>query len=271
MLSQQLDNYYYHYLRISEIRVRYYDAADANKNPVLFLHGLGGSIESWINNIEKMSQSFRVIAVDMPGFGQSDKPKMSYTIKFYREFVVQFLHSLKISKISIVGSSLGGHVAAEVAINHPDIVEKLVLVSPPGALPSSFKGTSALKRYIKVIHARNVQQVKQALFAVDNKPVDDAYAQIVFEKISMPGAKEAFLSALKGSAQAPRLNSRLNKIHAPTLLLWGKEDAMIPVKFIEPFVKMKNCRIILLEGCGHRPHAERPQLFNKLIADFFIS
>jgi pimeloyl-ACP methyl ester carboxylesterase len=84
----------------------------------------------------------------------------------------------------------------------------------------------------------------------------------------MPGAKEAFLSALKGSAQAPRLGSRLHRIKAPSMLLWGKEDIMIPVRFAEPFVKMKNCRVVLLENCGHRPHAEKPELFNRLVTDF---
>jgi pimeloyl-ACP methyl ester carboxylesterase len=247
--------------------VRYLEAG-SNENVVVLLHGLGGSIESWVNNINEISQSFRILAVDLPGFGQSDKPKMSYTIKFYRKFVIQFLKSLGKSLVSIVGSSLGAHIASELAICYPDMVEKLVLISPPGTLPSSFKGTAALKRYVKVIDARNVQQVKDALFVVDNKPVDDIYAQVVFEKISMPGARNAFLSALEGSAQAPRLNNLLKKIQAPTLLLWGKEDSIIPIKFIYPFVKMRNCRILLIENCGHRPHAEKPQLFNKMVIDF---
>src|SRR5437867_5344994 len=170
-------------------------------------------------------------------------------------------------QVSIVGSSLGGQVAAEVAINRPSLIKKLVLISPAGALPRSFKGSPALWKYVKVIDARSVQQVKQALSAVDNKPVEDSYAQLVYEKFVMPGAKEAFLSALAGSARAPRLNSRLNRIKAPTLLLWGKEDYMIPVKFAEPFVKMKNCSVVLLESCGHRPHFERPELFNRIVSD----
>jgi pimeloyl-ACP methyl ester carboxylesterase len=119
-----------------------------------------------------------------------------------------------------------------------------------------------------VIKARSVQQVKRALTAVDNNPVDDSYAQLVYEKFMIPEARDAFLSALTGSARAPRLNNRLNRIKALTLVLWGKEDHMIPVKFVEPFVKMKKCRIILFENCGHRPHFERPELFNKIVSDF---
>jgi 2-hydroxy-6-oxonona-2,4-dienedioate hydrolase len=254
------------YLQIGDLRVRYADAGDGEA--VIMIHGLGGSIESWTNNFDELAKSLHVLAIDLPGFGLSDKPKMKYTIKFFKHVIVRFLQQLQIDQVSIVGSSLGGHIAAEVAIDHPDLLKRLVLISPPGALPSSFKGTPALKRYAKVVNAKSIQQVKQALFAVDNKQVDDSYAQLVYQKMSMSGAREAFLSALAGSAQAPRLNNRLQKIKAPTLLLWGKEDKMIPVKFVEPFIKMKNCRIVLLENCGHRAHVDKPELFNRIVVDF---
>jgi len=256
----------YHFVPVENLRICYVDAGSGR--PVLLIHGLGGSIESWTNNIGELAKSLRVIAVDLPGFGLSDKPKMNYTIKFYREFVVRFLKRLQMGQVSIVGSSLGGQVAAEVAINRPSLIKKLVLISPAGALPHSFKGSPALWKYVKVINAKSAHQVKQALFVLDNKPVDDSYAQLVYQKLLMPGAKEAFLSALAGSARAPRLNNRLHRIKAPTLLIWGKEDYMIPVKFVEPFVKMKNCRIVMLENCGHRPHFARPELFNRIVAEF---
>jgi pimeloyl-ACP methyl ester carboxylesterase len=256
-------------MQVGKLRVRYIDSGSGA--PVLLMHGLGGSIESWTNNIEELAKSMRVIAVDLPGFGLSDKPKMNYTIRFYKGFAVQLMKQLQLDQVSIVGSSLGGQVAAEVAINNPSLVTRLVLISPVGALPRSFKGSPALWRYIKVVNAQSVQQVRQALSAVDNKPVDDSYAQLVLQKMSMPGAKEAFLSALAGSAKAPRLNNRLNRIKSPTLVLWGKEDYMIPVKFVEPFVNMKNCRIVMLENCGHRPHFERPELFNRIVADFLLT
>jgi pimeloyl-ACP methyl ester carboxylesterase len=253
------------YLQIGDIRTRYLDRGTGQ--PAILVHGLGGSIESWANNIDGLSSEIRAVALDLPGFGQSDKPKMNYTVKFYRDFLASFIERLQL-RATLVGSSLGGQIAAELAIARPDLVQKLVLISPAGALPASFRGSPALKRYVKVTKARSVEQAKQALFAVDGRPVDDAYARMVFERLSMPGAADAFLSALVGSARASRLNSRLHRIRAATLLLWGKEDAMIPIKFVDPFVKMKNCRIIMLEGCGHRPHVEKPALFNRLLTDF---
>jgi pimeloyl-ACP methyl ester carboxylesterase len=256
----------FQFAEVDGLHVRYVDSGAGR--PLLLIHGLGGAIESWVNNLDALAKEMRVIALDLPGFGYSDKPKMSYTIRFYADFVAKFVKQLGVEPLAVVGSSLGGHIACELAITHPEVVSKLVVVAPPGALPKSFKGTPALKKYAMVLQAKSVAEVKKALFAVDRKPVADDYAKIVFEKLAMPGAKEAFLSALMGSARAPRLNRRLSKIRAPTMVLWGKDDIMIPAKYVEPFVGMKNSRIVLLENCGHRPHVDRPAVFNKLILDF---
>ena len=251
---------------IDGLKIRIFERGSGN--PVIFLHGLGGSIESWTNNLDSLSARQRVIALDLPGFGQSSKPRLKYTVPFYRDFLLEFIKQLGLARVSIVGSSLGGHIACELAVAKPSLIEKLVLVSPAGALPRSFKASPALRRYIKVTSAHSIEEVKRALYAVDKKPVDESYARVVFERFSDPDAKEAFLSALGGSASAPRLQGRLHKIQAPTLLIWGKEDIMIPVKFVEPFVRMKNCRVVILEHCGHRPHSERPTIFNQMVASF---
>ena len=85
----------------------------------------------------------------------------------------------------------------------------------------------------------------------------------------MPRARHAFMSSLKESSAAPRLINRLKRIKARTLVIWGKEDRLIPVKYCEPFItKMDNCKLLLIEKCGHRPHAEKPDLFNKVVIDF---
>lgn len=257
------------FIRIGRIRAHYVDAGRGKKT-VLLIHGLGGSTDSWENNIGPLSRRMRVVALDLPGFGLSDKPRMDYSIRFYHGFVARFIESLKIAPLAVCGSSLGGHVAAELALHRPDLVSRLVLVCPPGALPKSFKGSPALWRYSKVLQATSVKETKAALSAVDNKPVDGAYARSAFAKMSMPGARDAFLSALAGSAKAPRLNSRLDRIKPPVLVLWGKDDIMIPVQFAQPFIEMKNSRVVLLERCGHRVHRDRPEMFNSLVSGFAL-
>ncbi len=258
------------FVKIGRIRAHYVEANSRAKKAILLVHGLGGSVDSWENNIGPLSKQLHVIALDLPGFGLSDKPKIDYSIRFYYGFVARFIESLGIAPLAVCGSSLGGHVAAELALHRPDLVSRIVLVCPPGALPKSFKGTPALWRYSQVLKAKSVKETKEALSSVDNKPVDDAYAKAAFEKMSMPGARDAFLSALAGSAKAPRLDSRLDKLKMPVLVLWGKDDIMIPVQYAEPFIRMKKSRVVLLENCGHRVHRDRPELFNSLVSGFVL-
>jgi len=100
--------------------------------------------------------------------------------------------------------------------------------------------------------------------------VNRSYADAIYKRLSLPGAKEAFVSALKGSAMATRYNNKLEKIGTDMLLIWGKEDRMIPLRFIRPFLEHGKSRIIILEKCGHRPHVENPKLFNKVVKDFLL-
>lgn len=257
------------YLTIDNILIRY---TDKNQKgfPLFLIHGLGGSIESWSNNIEYLSNKFRVIALDLPGFGLSDKPNVSYTINFYVKFLEKFIKKLKITHLFLIGSSLGGHIAVEFTIKNQKIVDKLILISPVGSLPKSFKGTSALKKYFKIVEAKSLNDIYRILTSIDKSKVDRSYAKIIYNRLSLPGARDAFISALKGSANAPRYNNKLAKINTNMLLIWGKEDKMIPLKYIRPFMGHRKSRIIIIENCGHRPHIENPKLFNKVVKHFLM-
>ena len=257
------------YITIDNVLIRYTDK-NQKRFPLFLIHGLGGSIESWTNNIEFLSKKFRIIAFDLPGFGLSDKPKVSYTINFYVNFLEKFIKILKIKHLFLIGSSLGGHIATEFTMRNRTIVDKLILISPAGCLPKSFKGTPSLKRYIKIVDAKSSNDINRILTSIDNSLVDRSYANIMYKRLSMPGAKDAFISALKGSANAPRYNNKLAKINTNMLLIWGKEDKMIPLKYIRPFMEHGNSRMIIIENCGHRPHVENPKLFNKIVKDFLM-
>ena len=257
------------YVRINGINIRYIDQ-NQNREPVLFIHGLGGSIESWNYNIGPMSsRNLRIVALDLPGFGLSDSPKINYSINFYSEYVVKFLQTIGIDRnISIIGSSLGGQIGAEIAIKNNVPVTKLVLISPAGVPPKSFKGTPTLRRYLSILQAKSFEELKNILTSLADGPVKESYAKIIFERLSRPGAKEAFVSALKESSRAPRFTKNIRKSSAKIFVLWGREDKMIPLKFIRPFVKQSNCRILIIEHCGHRPHVSHSRLFNSTVYNF---
>ncbi len=255
------------YLTIDNVLVRYIDK-NQKGFPLIFIHGLGGSIESWINNIEFLSTKFRVISLDLPGFGLSDKPRVSYTIMYYVNFLEKFINKLKINHLYLIGSSLGCHIGVEFTLRNKKVVDKLILISPAGSMPKSFKGTLVLNRYIKIVKAKSANEIFKILRSIDKTMLTHSYANVLYKRLSLPGSKYAFISAVKGSARAPRYDSKLAEINTNMLLLWGKEDKMIPLKYVCPFMEHGNSRIIILENCGHRPHAEKAKLFNKIVKDF---
>jgi pimeloyl-ACP methyl ester carboxylesterase len=255
------------YAVIDNLRIRYQDSATAGAKTLIFLHGLGGSIESWDSNTIQLSKKYRTVVFDLPGFGISDKPLKNYTIGFFSSFVMQAVRRVNIElPINIIGSSLGGQIAANIAVVNPNKVDKLVLISPAGFTPKSFLNSHGLQKYTGILRATSNAEIKKALSGTTTAPVSSKLASLVRERISMPGAKDAFDSSLRHSATARRINT--NKIKSPTLVIWGKEDLVIPVRFVVPFIEMKNCRVIILENCGHRPHAEQPGLVNEIIQRF---
>jgi pimeloyl-ACP methyl ester carboxylesterase len=257
------------FTNVTNYKVRYAESGNSMKN-VLFIHGLGGSAESWKHNTDEFARYFHVFAPDLIGFGHSDKPKIRYTMGNFIDFLSAFMDVVGIKSADVIGSSMGGQIAAEFVIKHKDRVEKLVLVSPAGVPPREFKGTRELKQYMGIFKAKNVDDVRKALTPVDadQSTVSEDYVRNVYAYVKMDGAERAFMSSLKESAAAPRLVKRLRRIKAKTLVVWGKDDRLIPVKYCVPFLAMQNCRMVLLEGVGHRPHFERPALFNRTVIDF---
>jgi len=263
-------NVQFKFTDVMNYKVRYAESGDELRH-ILLVHGLGGSAESWTYNVDEFAKHFHVFAPDLIGFGHSDKPNIRYAMKIFTNFLSKFMDAMGLKKASIVGSSMGGQIAAEFAIKYPDKIEKLVLISPAGIPPKEFKGTKELKLYVKIFDAKNLDEVRKALLPVDadQSAITEEYVKAVYQYTMMEGAKHAFMSSLKGSSLAPRLANRLKSIKAKTLIMWGRDDRLIPVKYCEPFItKMENCRLLIIEKCGHRPHVEKPDLFNRVVIDF---
>ncbi len=172
-------------------KIRYFEVG-TTKETLLLLHGLGASAERWESVIPLFAKKFRVIVPDLIGFGYSDKPMVDYTTDYFAEFVSKFVNKIGIKKMSIIGSSLGGQIAAESVINYDVNVKKLVLVSPSGIMKHS---TPALNEYISAALYPDADSAMSAFQTMSGtKNIDDKIISGFIERMQLPNAKMAFMS-----------------------------------------------------------------------------
>jgi len=170
---------------IDSNKIRYFEKG-TSKDTLLLLHGLGASAERWENVIPLFAKKFRVIVPDLIGFGYSDKPMADYTTDYFSEFVYKFVDKLGINDLNIIGSSLGGQIAAEFIINHDVNVRKLVLVSPSGVMKHS---TPALDAYISAALYPNKDSALNAFQAMSGrKNIDEKIISKFVARMQLPNA-----------------------------------------------------------------------------------
>lgn len=248
-------------------RIRYLEEGRSDRTLVL-IHGLGGSSERWLGVIPLLASKYRVIAPDLIGFGYSDKPSADYTIEFFANFLSSFIETLGLKRVTLVGTSLGGQIAAQYAADKQS-VERLVLVAPSGAMKSS---TTAVDVYIMAALYPNPASAREAFSMMSRSgKVDDFTVSDFVKRMSLPNAKLAFISAVLGIKNSS-IDKMLPKIRAPTLLVWGRQDAVIPIAHAAKYgSSIKDCTFLPLEDCGHLPHVEMPQAFADTVLGFLQS
>jgi 2-hydroxy-6-oxonona-2,4-dienedioate hydrolase len=251
--------------------IRYLEDGPTDGKILILLHGLGASAERWSRVIPTLSRDYRVIAPDIIGFGYSDKPAVEYTMDFFIDFFKSFLDNLGISKASIIGSSLGGHIASEFAIRFNHIVEKLVLVSPAGMMRNS---NPTLDKYIMAALYPEHQRVYEAFseMVYDSNTLNQEILMDFVNRMSLPNAKYAFMSTLLGIRYAPRLTGRLSNITAPTLLMWGENDTTIPLaEYANQYNGIPNMEeLVVIKKCGHIAPIEKPATISRTVLRFLM-
>ena len=247
-------------------KIRYFEVG-TSKETLLLLHGLGASAERWQEVIPLFAKKFRVIVPDLIGFGYSDKPMVDYTTDYFAEFVSKFVNEIGIKKMNIIGSSLGGQIAAESMINYDVNVKKLVLVSPSGVMKHS---TPALNAYISAALYPNTDSALNAFQVMSGrKKIDEKIVSGFIERMQLPNAKMAFMSTLLGLSNSEAITEKLQLITIPTLIVWGENDPVIPIDYAQSFVSgINDCRFYKMTGCGHTPYVEKPKAFFQIVADF---
>jgi pimeloyl-ACP methyl ester carboxylesterase len=264
--------------RLSAGEMTYVDLGEGDRPPIVFVHGLGGSWQSWLENLPRAAQERRVIAVDLPGFGISPMPTEEISIPLYARLVEELLEQLGIESAVLVGNSMGGFVSAELAIHHPERVERLVLAAACGISTTNLRRrptlsvfnvaglisavTLARSRYI-VTRPRLRHPVLATVIRHPSRLRPDVLFQI------MPGSNtQGFMPALRSLLDYD-ITDRLGEISCPTLLVWGREDILVPVGDADEYERLiPDARKVVFDETGHMPMLERPGEFNDGLMGF---
>ena len=250
--------------------------------PIVFIHGLSGSWQNWLEQLPVFARDHRVIAFDLPGFGASEMPSETITISGYARFVDALMSQLGMSSAAAVGNSMGGFIGAELAIAFPERVERLVLVSAAG-LTIEHQRDERVLALLKTLDkrlaayaawfgtrsedlARRPRARRMILGLVAYRP-EQLPAALVAEQVRGSG-KPGFVPALDALTSYP-LRDRLPQIACPTLIVWGTEDKLVPVGDADEFARLiPNARKVVWPRTGHVAMLERPEAFNGLLAAF---
>ncbi len=272
------------WLDLDGLRIHYLVAGDIGSH-VILLHGGGFDSASltYRFSLGPLSRRHVVIAPDLPGYGQSDKPKIDYSMEYYLTFLGRFMDTLGLERASLVGLSLGGGVALGFTLRHPRRVERLVLVDSYGLgseapwplLTYLYVRVPGLAQMFSRLSMRSRLLIKWSLkanaFGDPAAATDDLVDELVRSVPSDAG--RAFISFQKSEVSRGGLRSsfvdRLSEIEVPTLLVHGEVDKLVPVAWARrAHQRIKGSRLEILPGAGHWSIREQPARFNELLDSF---
>ena len=249
---------------MAEVQGQHIHYDEAGQGPVLILlHGLGSNAGIWVNNIAPLAAHYHVYAPDQIGFGHSDKPLLDYKIQTFVEFLQGFMESQNIKQAALAGNSLGGWIALDFAAQHPDLVGKLVLVNSAGLRfgqgPVPDLNPSSLT---------SMRQLLELIF-YNKQMVTDEFVHYAFANHLKDNDGYTIQRTLAGFAQDQFEESKLGSIHVPTLIIWGRNDELIPLAKGEQFHQgIAGSKMAVIDQCGHLPELEKPEEFDRVLTDF---
>lgn len=233
--------------------------------PVLLLiHGFGASLHTWEPWAETLSEHYRVIRIDLPGSGLSPPdPSGLYTDARTEQLVLALLDQLQVAQLTLIGHSIGGRIAWRMAANHPERITRLVLIAPDGFASPGFEYGKApevpasLKLMTQVL-PRPMLRMSLAPAYADPEALSDRLTDRYYDLMRAPGVRSALLARMEQTVLTdPR--PALRRIDAPTLLLWGEQDAMIPFSNSADYLAaLPHAKLVALPGIGHLPQEEQP-------------
>ena len=263
------------YVSALGVNLHYQDTGPSkNAIPILFLHGFGASLQTWDTWAQALSEDYRVISVDLPGFGLTgEDPSGIYTDQRSVEVLEAFLKELNSPRVVLVGNSMGGKLAWQFTARYPNQVSKLVLISPDGyASPGIEYGKKpdvpAIADLYRYFFSKTflVMNLKPAY--ADPKTLNDALVNRYYDLMLAPGVRGAILGRMQQTVLQDPVPS-LASIQVPTLLIWGEKDAFIPIRNSNDYLKvMPNAKRVSLPNIGHLPQEEQPSIGLAALKEF---
>ncbi len=269
-----------HFVVVDGVRVHYQEFGDVSQPKMILVHGYTASTYVWGAVAPKLAvEGFHVIAIDLLGFGYSDKPAwFEYSIASQARVLEQFMNRLGIGRATLVGSSYGGAVAATVALDYPERVEKLVLV---GAVCNDEAKTNGILRFVSMSGVGEILSPflidsRRFLKSRMRRTIAPSNHHLITEErldaVSRPlRAKNAHNSVLTSARNwnASRIEADAHLINQPTLLIWGENDTIIPIHNAQRlYDSIVHSRLVVLKDCGHVPQEENPERFVELVSSF---
>ena len=272
------------FVRLNGHRVAYRDEGDPAAEPLLLIHGVAGSSLAWTPLFEHLSASYRVVAPDLLGHGQSDKPRADYSLGAFAVFLRDFLDALDIPAATLVGHSLGGGVALQLVYQHRQYCRRLVLVNSGGlgtdvSMPLRLLSTPGAELLLPVVASRPAVFLGNGVLSLlMARGLESTRVQEHWRKYSLladPSGRHAFLRTLRSvvdlRGQTVCALDRLPGLvgDVPTLIVAGAQDAVIPPGHAHAaHAALPGSRLELIDGAGHHPMLDCPQTLADLIDEF---
>jgi pimeloyl-ACP methyl ester carboxylesterase len=269
-----------HFVQVDGARVHYQEFGDASKPTIVLIHGYTASLYVWKTVAPMFADlGFHVVALDLLGFGYSEKPSwFDYAIGSQARVVARFMNRLGIGRATIVGSSYGGAVAATLALDYPERVEKLVLVdtvcndnlkSHPILRLAAVPGVGeALTPFLVDSRAFQRYRMRGTLAPANHELITDERVEGILRPLTAADAHHSLLATSRAWS-ACRIEQDAHLINQPTLIIWGADDKVIPPDDGHRLHdSILHSRFVILKDCGHIPQEEKSDLFVELVTEF---
>ena len=263
-----------------DLTLFYFQAGSQQKQPLLMLHGLGDEADTWRHIVITLAEEYHTLAIDLPGFGRSDKPDVDYTPRFMMDAVIQFLDQLEIASAIIMGSSLGGILAHSLAIFHPDRVKGLILVGGALLQPEPIQDWGFRLMQVPLLgewlYTRLRKDPHAAFASLSNvyyqlEELPEADREFLFTRVNQrvwsDGQRRAYFSTLRNLSPwikkiQSQLPDRLNHLDIPTLVIRGEYDLLFSDLNAGELLKFQpKTDKAVIPNVGHLPHQEDPDSF----------